>query len=105
MKKLILIPLIFILSGCNWFDTPVSPSKQSVITFFSADNANIFIGQSTTIRWDAQASTTCRIDFSIGNVPTTGFLVVSPIITTTYILTCSNDGQNPANRQLTIIVK
>lgn len=105
MKKIILIILLLPIISCT--DWPNAPTKSAVINSFTSDASTITLGTSTTLRWDAQGSKglSCRIDPLLGNVPTVGFNTINPIITTVYTLSCSIEGQGPAVRTLTVIVK
>jgi hypothetical protein len=62
------------------------------ITLFSATPAAILPGQSSTLTWSVQNSTSVSISPAVGNVAASGSTSVSPTSTTTYTLTASGPG-------------
>ncbi|MGH9645726.1 MAG: PKD domain-containing protein, partial [Bryobacteraceae bacterium] len=65
------------------------PPAAPVIASFTANPTNISAGQSSTLQWSVQNSTSVSIS-SIGTVSATGTHSVSPAVTTTYTLTATN---------------
>ena len=65
------------------------PPSVPVIASFTANPTNISAGQSSTLQWTVQNSTSVSIS-SIGTVSATGTRSVSPTVTTTYTLTATN---------------
>ncbi|MEW6364818.1 MAG: hypothetical protein AB1714_09290 [Acidobacteriota bacterium] len=63
-----------------------------VIDSFSATPSAILVGSSATLSWSTQGATHCALDNLIGEVPTSGSVVVSPSATTVYTLTASGSG-------------
>jgi hypothetical protein len=61
------------------------------INSFVISPAVINAGDTATLQWNVTEATTVRIDPGIGNVALSGSEAVSPTVTTTYILTASND--------------
>jgi len=75
--------------------TPIGSTQPRLpdIANFGADSILIAVGNVTFLRWevlDLTGNTTCRIDPMVGNVSVTGTILISPRITTTYMLTCRN---------------
>ena len=70
--------------------TPPSPS-------LSSSNASIIGGNSATLTFSCVDSTSSSgVNFSTGGAPS-GTVVVSPLVTTQFIVICSNGGQNFVN--------
>jgi hypothetical protein len=88
MRKLIPLFLLAVLflSGCDGSN----PRQLPVINSFTANPANISVGQSSTLAWNVSGASTVTIDQGIGNVGWTGTRVVTPVSSTTYTLTASN---------------
>jgi hypothetical protein len=74
--------------------TSVSTASPAAlqITLFSATPAAIQPGQSSTLTWSVQNSTSVSINQGVGNVAASGSTSVSPIATTTYTLTATGPG-------------
>jgi len=68
-----------------------SPSPLQ-ITLFSATPAAILPGQSSTLTWSVQNSTSVTITPGVGSVAASGSTAVSPLTTTTYTLQASGPG-------------
>ena len=62
------------------------------IVFFATDNTQITAGGVSGLAWSTTNATSVAIDQGIGQVPTSGTLVVSPTQTTTYTLTATGPG-------------
>lgn len=60
------------------------------ITSFTASPGSILTGQSTTLSWVSSGASSLSINQGVGAVGATGSTVVSPTVTTTYILTATN---------------
>jgi hypothetical protein len=69
----------------------VTPLDLPEITSFTADPAAIESGESSTLEWEVDGSTSVSINQNIGGVPSSGTEVVSPDETTTYTLTATNE--------------
>jgi hypothetical protein len=67
----------------------VTVGALPVITSFTASPASISAGQSSTLQWSVQNSTSVSIS-SIGTVSASGTRSVSPTVTTVYTLTATN---------------
>lgn len=65
---------------------------KPIISFFIATPASILSGQSSLLEWSVIDSAAVEIDNGVGAVPQTGSLTVSPVTTTTYSMTASNNG-------------
>ncbi|MDD5311599.1 MAG: hypothetical protein PHO26_01000 [Dehalococcoidia bacterium] len=76
---------VFATNGAvfKWFTPPV-------ITSFDASPSSISSGESATLGWDAMGATSVSINPDVGTVSSNGTTKVSPIKTTTYILTATN---------------
>jgi len=65
------------------------PPALPVIASFTASPTNISAGQSSTLQWSVQNSTSVSIS-SVGTVSASGTRSVSPTVTTVYTLTATN---------------
>ena len=81
---LLIILLFTFLSGCNGV-TPISPTINS----FTASPPGITSGESSTLIWSVTDADTLSINQGIGTITGTS-ITISPITTTTYILTATN---------------
>jgi hypothetical protein len=72
------------------------PAPSASIT---ANAGSIVYGGSTTLTWSSTYATSCLASGSwAGSEPTLGTLAVSPTVTSTYTITCSNStGKSPAS--------
>jgi hypothetical protein len=78
------------------------PPTAPVIASFTANPTNISAGQSSTLQWSVQNSTSVSIS-TIGTVPATGTHSVSPAVTTAYTLTATNaTGSTTATATVTV---
>lgn len=67
--------------------------SRPVISFFTADPANIVAGECTTLRWGkVDYATSVTIDHNIGGVATPGSKEVCPGTTTTFVMTAEGPG-------------
>lgn len=73
------------LIGCNGINR-----TDPIIHFFEADSTTISEGDSVTLSWEVTEATSVNIDPDIGLVDLSGSLLVSPVTTTTYVLTATN---------------
>jgi hypothetical protein len=81
---------------------PVSPCP-SITSPFRASSTQIFLGQSTTLQWGLANATQALINGS--PVPTSGSLVVSPVVPSTYTLTAvSANGSCSFTQSVTVNV-
>jgi hypothetical protein len=69
----------------------VTPLDLPEITSFTADPATIESGESSTLEWEVDGSTSVSINQDIGGVSSSGTEVVSPDQTTVYTLTATNE--------------
>ena len=84
---LLFFAIIFFLClfGCNGIN-----HTEPIIHFFTADTFTITEGDSITLNWEVTEATAVTIEPNIGLIDLSGSLLVSPVITTTYILTATN---------------
>ncbi|MBN1507226.1 MAG: hypothetical protein JW955_10295 [Sedimentisphaerales bacterium] len=64
------------------------------VNSFAASLRSIRAGQSVTLSWNVSNATAVVIDQGIGTVPESGSVVVSPVVTTTYVLAATRDGSS-----------
>ena len=88
---LLLILFGVFLIGCN--GGPISIDSP-VIDFFIVDVNTIDEGESTTLSWQVTDADSVTISHEIGEVNSSGSQTVSPIETTTYILTATNSAES-----------
>ncbi len=69
-----------------------------VINSFGANPGSVTSGESSVLSWDISGATAVTIDQGIGNVPLTGTRAVSPVTTTTYVLTATNEADSVTAR-------
>lgn len=68
----------------------VTPAPVAAdISSFTASPATIVVGESSTLSWSVAVGQDCSIDQGVGAVSTSGSQAVSPVATTTYILSCN----------------
>jgi hypothetical protein len=68
-----------------------TPSATSlVINSFTAYPDQVFSGEVSTLEWSVTGSSSISIDHGIGDVSTSQFASIIPVITTTYTLTATN---------------
>ena len=73
------------------------------IDYFLSNPTSIRLNDSSALTWSVQNATTITIDQGVGAVSATGSWQVTPLATTTYTLTATNnDGQKTANCQVEI---
>lgn len=86
---------------------PVTVSGTSepapVIGFYSANPATVSAGGAATLSWSSTGGTSAVIDQGVGPVPTSGSVVVHPLVTTTYTLTVTGPGGATASRVQVIV--
>ena len=74
-----------------------------VVSAFGADPGSIVEGESSTLSWKVSGAATVSIDHGVGSVALTGTRTVSPVTTTTYTLTATNEvGSITATAQVTV---
>lgn len=85
--------------------TPPAPTATAPVVTLAATATSITAGQSTTLNWSSTGtSPTCTASGGwSGNQPASGSLVISPAITTSYALTCTN-GAGSDTKTVTITV-
>jgi hypothetical protein len=120
LKSLVLVASLLLIACDVRIDSPTEPSKdkgvvvitptptlnQIVINSFTGDNTAVLANATVILRWSVSgpAGTSCRIEPLVGDVPTTGFVSLSLLNTTTFVLSCSISGLTPVNRILIITV-
>jgi len=82
----------------------VTKSSAPIITTFSASQAFISGGQSSTLAWDIIGPATIYINQGVGAVPPKGSREVTPTATTIYTLTAEN-ASSKVNRSVTVTVE
>jgi len=100
LKRLIflalsLLSLVILIPGCFTIQAPAAqitpPSGQvPVIGTFSSSPSSINPGGIQTLMWNVTGANTVTIDNGIGQVDVAGSRVISPALSTTYILTATN---------------
>jgi len=105
-----LIVLLLLTVGCDvGINTPTTPSNSpvnAVINLFTAEpGTTVLSGQTVTLRWAVSGPTglTCRIDPSVGDVPTSGFTQLTLVNSATFTLTCSSSS-GTVSRVLPVVV-
>jgi hypothetical protein len=82
----------------------VSNIGSNVTASISANPSNISLGGSSTLTWGSNNATSCTgTNFSTGGA-TSGTLVVSPVVTTIYKVSCT-DGSDSAQAQTIVSLK
>lgn len=71
---------------------------------FGASPSTIERGQSTTLSWTTTNAVSAFIDQGIGIVPVNGSQVVTPIVTTTYIITAASSLKDQVTASATVTV-
>jgi OmpA family protein/K319-like protein len=89
-------------SSCN-IGVTVAPGQLPRIVQFSAAPMSITAGQSSTLVWAVDNSTSVSISPAIGNVTAAGTQTVTPSATTVYTLTATNP-TGSINAQATVTV-
>jgi hypothetical protein len=70
--------------------SPPPPTGLPVINSFIASPSSISLGSSTSLSWNVSNATSITIDNGVGAVGSTGSTLVSPAMSTNYILTATN---------------
>jgi len=83
--------------------TPPTPPSPPVIHSFEAEPAVVFAGEQATLTWQVSGATSVTIEPDIGEVDSSGSVILSPASTTTYTLTASNEaGRVTASAKITV---
>jgi hypothetical protein len=83
---------------------PSAEEMPPVINSFTTTPADISAGQRTTLSWDVSGATGITIEPSIGNVGSSGTLLLTPPATTTYTLTATNQaGSTTGSATVTVM--
>jgi len=69
-----------------------------VIDFYSANPESVGPGGASTLSWSTTGGTSAAIDQGVGEVPTSGWVVVHPTVATTYTLTVTGPGGATVSR-------
>jgi hypothetical protein len=81
----------------------VTVSKPSPILSFNANVGSIIIGQQTTLHWNVAPTHSAHLNKGIGKVPNTGQITVTPLKSTSYVLTAKGAGW-PVKQRVRIAV-
>jgi len=103
LKRLVLIVallLLVLITGCA--QIPVASTAPVIITFES-DQALRTAGQAVTLLWNVTGASSVRIEPGLGSVAVAGSQAITPEITTSYVLTASNNA-GVATRSVAVIV-
>lgn len=107
IARLIAIGLGVIAAGCGGGGGETAAAAPSeplpVVASFSASPGNIAAGQSTTLSWTVSGASSVVVDNGVGAVTGTANRAVSPVATTTYLLTASN-GAGSVSMSVTVTV-
>jgi hypothetical protein len=68
----------------------VSSTALPVINNFIANPTTFSLGQTIRLSWDVTGASTVSLNQGLGTVPSTGFILVTPRLTTVYTLTAVN---------------
>jgi hypothetical protein len=71
---------------------------------FTASDLKITLNQSVILSWSSTGFSSCDINQGVGSVPVSGSRTVTPLINTTYTLTCTGSGGVSDSRNVTITV-
>lgn len=96
--------------GVVLLSTACSLGPSPVINFFRCDGTLITRGNSITCRWESQGGTEARIDTNFGapitnSAPTSGNIIVTPLVSTLYTLTVTRNDRNPVYANFLVEVK
>jgi len=81
----------------------VESIKEPTITYFDVNPAEISSGENSTLSWSVSGDADVIITPEIGNVPLNGSEIVSPVRTTTYTITATNEaGNDSVTRVVTV---
>jgi hypothetical protein len=75
---------------------PAAEETPPIINSFTTTPADISTGERTTLSWDVSGATGITIEPDIGNVGSSGTLMLTPPDTTTYTLTATNQAGSVA---------
>jgi len=109
MKKLLACGVaVFVILSCSCITIVTPPPKKTghpVISTFTASPQTIQAGESAKLVWNVTEATKVSIDQGIGDISSSGAIVVSPVSTTTYTLiaTRSNGTSVTATAQVAIL--
>ncbi len=82
----------------------VNPPRIPYLSI-GATSTEIIQGQTTTLQWQSNYISNLSINNSIGSVGTTGSIEVSPLETTTYVITGTNEADETVTSSVTIFVE
>ncbi len=83
----------------------VKPLTNPDIQTFTASPTTITLGESATLSWNVPNATSCSINGGVGLVGCIGVKTVSPVMTTTYVLTATNRvGTTTGQVTVTVII-
>ena len=89
--------------GSRTDSVTVLVNNSPTIDSFTAGMSTIVEGGSTILNWSSTGGTFASIDQGVGSTTTSGSTTVSPVITTTYILTVTNTyGSDTASITITV---
>ncbi len=83
--------------------TPSTPPSPPVIDSFAVEPSIVVAGEQATLTWQVSGATSVSIEPDIGKVGFSGSVILSPVSTTTYTLTASNEaGDVTASAKITV---
>jgi len=91
LLSLSLLLLLVLIPGCITVPAPASPTTAPVIREFSSNPSTINAGGKSILFWDVTGANSVSIDQGIGQVSTAGVKVLSPVASTTYTITATNN--------------
>jgi hypothetical protein len=80
-----------------------SSEEAPIVGFYSANPPSVSSGDASTLSWSTTGGDSAAIDQGVGLVPTTGSVIVHPMITTTYTLTVTGSGGATVSRVQVIV--
>ena len=108
---LFLVAILALAAGCVTVSAPPPTSTSSstssqaapAITSFEATPSSLAAGGSATLQWEVTNASTVNIDQEIGAVALSGNRSITPVSTTTYKLTATNQyGSSTATTQVSV---
>jgi len=102
--RFLLIGLVLLLANsAEACSRPPTPAPLTILEF-SADPSEIRAGESATLHWSVSGATMVSIDRGIGNVALTSSRAVTPMATTIYTLTATNEAGMSATATAQVVV-
>ncbi len=85
-------------------DKPFSCDPAPVVAYFNASPSSITTGNNSTLSWSVSGATSVSINQGVGTVAASSTTSVSPVVTTVYTLTASNQGLATSTDTVTVTV-